>query len=138
MCSARGFSAIAATVCASLSPTVGIPRILVPPEDFGISPARTGGGKYVPDDIRFQILYRLFPRSALKSSMVTPSAPAAPPLTATRFHACHTSRLAMSDGFSSCPDMLTRLLPALSPRLLAQTAPDEPTPSLRPRYTRLT
>jgi hypothetical protein len=26
----------------------------VPPEDFGISTARTGGGKYVPDDIRFQ------------------------------------------------------------------------------------
>jgi hypothetical protein len=35
---------------------VGTPRILVPPEDFGISTARTGGGKYVPDDIRFQIL----------------------------------------------------------------------------------
>jgi len=59
MDSARGSSAIAATVCATLSPTAGTPSILVPPEDFGISTARTGGGKYVPDDIRFQILYRL-------------------------------------------------------------------------------
>ena len=31
---------------------------------LGISTAFTGGGKYVPDDIRFQILYRLFLRSA--------------------------------------------------------------------------
>jgi hypothetical protein len=28
----------------------------VPPEDLGISTALTGGGKYVPDDIRFQTL----------------------------------------------------------------------------------
>ena len=41
----------------------------------GISTARTGGGKYVPDDIRFQILYRLSLRSGSKSSMDTPSAP---------------------------------------------------------------
>src|SRR6516164_376766 len=135
MCSARGSSAIAATVCATRSPTVGTPRILVPPEAFGISTARTGGGKYVPDDIRFQILYKLLPRSALKSSMVTPSAPGAPPLTATRFHACHTRRLGMSNGFPSCPDMLTRLLPGQQPRLLGIASPDEPAPSLRPHYT---
>ena len=37
-----------------------MPSILVPPPCcFGISTARTGGGKYVPDDIRFQILYRV-------------------------------------------------------------------------------
>jgi hypothetical protein len=36
--------------------TVGTPSILVPPDALGISTARTGGGKYVPDDIRFQIL----------------------------------------------------------------------------------
>ncbi len=36
--------------------SVGTPSKRVPPEDFGISAARTGGGKYVPDDIRFQIL----------------------------------------------------------------------------------
>ena len=55
----------ATTVCAIRSATVGTPRILVPPPcGFGISTARTGGGKYVPDDIRFQILYRLSFRSA--------------------------------------------------------------------------
>ncbi|MFB6776215.1 hypothetical protein ACFCX0_02030 [Streptomyces sp. NPDC056352] len=30
-----------------------------PPYAFSISTARTGGGKYDPDDIRFQILNRL-------------------------------------------------------------------------------
>ena len=134
MDSARGSSAIEAAVCATLSPTVGTPRILVPPEAFGISTARTGGGKYVPDDIRFQILYRLSLRPALKSSMVTPSAPGAPPLAATRSHACQISVFGMSNGFSSCPDMLTRLLPGPRPRLLAITHPDEPAPSLRPHY----
>ena len=38
--------AAATTVCAILSATVGTPRILVPPPcGFGISTARTGGGK---------------------------------------------------------------------------------------------
>jgi len=54
MASVLGPSAIAATVCATRSPTAGTPSKRVPPEDFGISAARTGGGKYVPDDIRFQ------------------------------------------------------------------------------------
>ena len=37
--------------------SVGTPSILVPgPCAFGISTALTGGGKYEPDDIRFQIL----------------------------------------------------------------------------------
>jgi hypothetical protein len=37
--------------------SVGTPSILVPaPCAFGISTAFTGGGKYDPDDIRFQIL----------------------------------------------------------------------------------
>jgi hypothetical protein len=36
---------------ATRSPTVGIPSMRVPPADFGISSLRTGGGKYVPDDI---------------------------------------------------------------------------------------
>jgi hypothetical protein len=36
---------------------VGTPRILVPPPwAFSISTARTGGGKYDPEDIRFQTL----------------------------------------------------------------------------------
>ncbi len=56
MASVLGSSASAATVCATLSATVGTPSILVPPDALGISTALTGGGKYVPDDIRFQIL----------------------------------------------------------------------------------
>ncbi|RPK37217.1 hypothetical protein EES39_31090 [Streptomyces sp. ADI92-24] len=35
-------------------------------------------GKYVPDDIRFQILYRLPRRSDSKSAMDCPSTPGAP------------------------------------------------------------
>jgi hypothetical protein len=50
------------TVCATRSPTVGMPSGRVPPLSFDISTSRTGGGKYEPDDIRFQILKR-FPFS---------------------------------------------------------------------------
>jgi hypothetical protein len=39
----------------------------------GYLTARTGGGKYVPEDSRFQTLYRLFFRSAPNASTVTPS-----------------------------------------------------------------
>jgi hypothetical protein len=39
-----------------LSATVGMPKRLSPPSFFGIATMRTGGGKYVPDDMRFQIL----------------------------------------------------------------------------------
>jgi hypothetical protein len=53
----RGSNSSATTVCAIRSATVGTPRILVPPPcGFGISTAFTAGGKYVPEDIRFQIL----------------------------------------------------------------------------------
>ena len=38
----------------------------MPPAALGISTAGTGGGKYVPDDIRFQTLYRLFLRPAFE------------------------------------------------------------------------
>jgi hypothetical protein len=58
---------------------VGTPSIRVPgPCAFGISTALTGGGKYVPEDIRFQILYKLFFRSASNAPMDCPSAPGAP------------------------------------------------------------
>src|SRR5664279_5430314 len=44
--SMRGSSCLATTVWAILSATVGIPNILIPPPcGFGISTARTGGGK---------------------------------------------------------------------------------------------
>ena len=46
----------------------------------------------VPEDIRFQILYRLFFRSASKSSMDCPSTPAAPLFALTRLYASQTSR----------------------------------------------
>ena len=49
-----------------------------PPCGFGISTASTGGGKYLPDDIRFQILYSLFFRSFSNSSIETHPLPAHP------------------------------------------------------------
>ena len=56
MDSVRTPSASAATVCATRSATLGTPSNRVPPAALGISTARTAGGKYVPDDIRFQTL----------------------------------------------------------------------------------
>ena len=78
--------------------SVGTPRILVPPCDFGISTAFTGGGKYVPDDIRFQILYRFPRRSFPKSSIDTRSTPAAPLLALTLLYASHTSCFGIVNG----------------------------------------
>ena len=49
-----------------------------PPFGFGISTARTGGGKYDHGDIRFQILYRFSLRSLLELLDDCPSTPAAP------------------------------------------------------------
>ena len=48
------------------------------PSRFGISTARTGGGKYVPDDIRFQSLYRFPFRSCSNSAIDSPSTPGSP------------------------------------------------------------
>ena len=60
------------TVWAIRSATVGTPSILTPlPPAFGISTAFTGGGKYEPDDIRFQSLYRLLFRSCLELARST-------------------------------------------------------------------
>ena len=36
--------------------TVGMPRVRSPPSFFGMATVLTGDGKYVPDDMRFQIL----------------------------------------------------------------------------------
>jgi len=74
----RGSSVNATTVCATRSATVGTPNVLLPPSRFGIATALTGGGKYVPDDIRFQILYRLPFRSVSNAASDCPSTPAAP------------------------------------------------------------
>src|SRR3954466_10828931 len=51
-----GSRTIVATVCATRSARVGMPRGRVPPVAFGISTSRTGGGWYDPDAIRFQTL----------------------------------------------------------------------------------
>ena len=42
--------------------------LVPPPRCFGIFTARTAGGKYVPDDIRFLTLNKLFFRSGSKFS----------------------------------------------------------------------
>src|ERR1700694_4148756 len=88
---------MAMTVWATLSATVGTPSTRPPPPcGLGISTARTGGGKYDPELIRFQILYRLFFRSASNSSSVTSSTPGAPLFAATFLYASQTACLGMS------------------------------------------
>src|SRR5262249_23551412 len=64
---------------------VGMPSGRVPPLSFGISTSRTGGGRYEPDDIRFQTLYRLPLRSCSNAASDTPSTPAAPRFARTRW-----------------------------------------------------
>src|SRR5262252_5062209 len=123
MDSVRGINCSATTVCAILSATVGIPKILVPPPcGFGISTARTGGGKYVPEDILFQIRYKLFSRSASNSSMDCRSTPAAPFFALTLLYASHTSLFEMSNDLSFGSDLPTRVLPD-QVRLFARTKP---------------
>jgi hypothetical protein len=103
---------------------VGTPRTLTPPPcGFGISTARTGGGKYVPDESRFQILYKLFFRSVSNSASDCPSTPGAPLFALTRLYASHTNRLEMSNALSVGPDLPTRLLPdsVTAARLLERT-----------------
>lgn len=57
----------------------GTPSVRIPlPCGFGMSTAFIGGGKYDPDDIRFQILYRLPARSSSKAVRVSSSTPGAP------------------------------------------------------------
>jgi hypothetical protein len=78
---------------------------------FGISTARTGPGKYDPDDIRFHSLKRLPERSPSNCSTVTPSAPADPPFSLTFNHASHTNRLGMTYDFPSNLGSDMRFLP---------------------------
>src|SRR3954453_5277372 len=96
------------------SPTVGTPKTRIPP-DFGISTAFTAGGKYVPDDIRFQTLYRFLFRSFSNSSIEHRSTPAAPLFALTRLYASHTKLFGTSNGFSCEPDTLTRFIPDSRP-----------------------
>src|SRR6266516_5668894 len=110
-----------------------MPSIFVPPPcGFGISTARTGGGKYVPDDIRFQILYRFRSRSASNSVIDCSSTPAAPLFALTLSYASQTFHLEISNGLSCNFGPLTRLLPAMPVDRRAN--PGNPSPSLRPHY----
>ena len=93
--------------------TVGMPSTLIPPflPFLGISTARTGPGKYDPDDIRFHSRKRFPFRSSSNCSMLTPSAPAAPPLSLTFNHASHTNRLGMTCDLPFNLGSCTRFLP---------------------------
>ena len=94
-----GSMACLTTVCAMRSVMVGIPSFLVPPFALGISTCFTGGGKYVPDDIRFHSLYRFAGRFCSNISIVSSSMPAAPRLALTCWYASHTARFAIANGF---------------------------------------
>src|ERR1019366_7816800 len=102
---------MATTVWATRSATVGTPSMRTPPCDFGISTPLTGGGKYDPDDIRFQIRYRLFFRSSSKAAKVCPSTPGAPLLAATRLYASQTCCLGISNGLTCDAGMFSSLPP---------------------------
>ena len=105
-----------------------------PPCGFGISTARTGGGKYDPDDIRFQILYRLLFRSFSNSSIDCPSTPGAPLFALTFSHASQTARFEISNGLPDDFNSSTRLLPDSRPVDRTNTATNNPAPSLHPHY----
>src|ERR1019366_7439914 len=111
-CSAFASITPATTVCATLSATAGTPGILVPPPcGFGISTARTGGGKQMPEESRFQILYRLFFRSDSNSATVTSSTPGAPLFALTFSHASQTARFEISNGLPGAFNLSMRFLP---------------------------
>src|SRR5665647_2361391 len=129
----------ATTVWAIRSATVATPSTLMPPSAFGIGTARTAGGKYDPDAIRFQTLYRLFFRSVSNASMVCPSTPGAPLLALTRRYASHTSHFEISNDFPCDTDLPTRILPGTlvdrtnNPRWSGPFAPP-PLQGLHPHY----
>src|SRR6266487_3812971 len=130
MGSTLGSRYMAATVWAILSATVGTPSIRTPvPDFFGISTALTGGGKYVPELIRFQSLYRLFFKSCSNSWRDCPSTPPAPSLALTLRYASHTTCLRSQ--------MVSVLAwPAVPPALAVahRPSPDGLFPSLDPHY----
>jgi hypothetical protein len=135
-CSTRTDRCPATTVCATLSATVGTPRTLVPPPPLGIGTALTSGGKYVPDDIRFQTLYKLFLRSFSNTSSDTPSTPDEPLFPLTFTQASHTSRLEMLNGLAEAFNSSIPLLPE-NFRLTEQTSYERPSPFAPPRLPRL-
>src|SRR5262245_4045919 len=102
-----------------------MPSGLVRPSPVGISTRRTGGGKSLPEDTRFQSLERLFVRSLSHSAIDWPSTPAAPWLALTCLYASQTSRVEILNGFA----FSIRCLPSrVDPWLTLDTV----TPSLQP------
>src|SRR5215469_205481 len=90
--------------------------------------ASTGGGKYVPELIRFQILYRLPAKSSSNCSIDCSSTPAPPRLDLTALYASYTKRLSILNGlFVACIEFI------LSPVVSVMQLPD-PTPLLWPHY----
>ena len=109
------------------------PKTLTPlPPALGISTAFTGGGKYDPDDIRFQILYRFRSRFSSNAAIDCSSTPAAPLFAFTLRYASQTATLAIRNGLSCNLGSLTWLLPAMP--VDHQANPGNPSPSLRPHY----
>src|SRR5215468_3678835 len=81
--------------------------------------------------MRFHSLNRLSFNLSSNCSIVTPSAPAAPPLLFTFTHASQISRLGMSCVLPSNLGSLMRLIPF---RLVSCISPNSPTPWLHPHY----
>ena len=124
---------LATTVWATLSAIVGTPSILTPaPCGLGISTALTGGGKYDPELIRFQILYRLSRRSASNSSSACPSTPGAPLFALTCRHA--STRLLRNRKRLLCRPWHVLSVPPGPMARLIQTNHGEPAPSLHPHH----
>src|SRR6266480_6930493 len=147
MGSTLGSRYMAATVWAILSATVGTPSIRTAvPDFFGISTALTGGGKYVPELIRFQSLYRLFFNSGSNSWRDCPSTPPAPSLALTLRYASHTTCFEIANGFGlglaagssclgSCPPSKTGWpVPFARPALPGVITTAEQSATACPRY----
>ena len=64
----------------------------------GSPPPAPAAGSTIPEDIRFQILYRLFFRSVSNSAMRQPVHPGAPLFALTFSHASQTARFEISNG----------------------------------------
>ena len=99
------------------SAIVGTPSTRTPPPcGLGISTARTGGGKYEPELIRFQILIEVVLQVGLELvEGLTSSTPGAPLLAATRRYASHTICLGMSNGLTCDVGMFSSLPPGACP-----------------------
>ena len=90
--------------------------------------------KVTPEDIRFQILYRLFFRSFSNSSIDRPSTPGAPLFAFTFSYASQTSRFEISNGLPDDFQLAHASSRSDAPVDRTNTATDDPAPSLHPHY----